>query len=86
MARDYHPLQSQVKFVEVPVTDESASIHQGLGVPSLPYVHVYHPQAGLVEEMGMTRKHFPQVQRKVQEYVDGMCSVNASFSSPYDGD
>jgi hypothetical protein len=49
-----------VIFVDVPVTNENANLHQGLGVPSLPFGHIYHPAAGLVEELRLTRKLFPE--------------------------
>eukprot|EP00568_Trieres_chinensis_P013806 CAMPEP_0183296288 /NCGR_PEP_ID=MMETSP0160_2-20130417/3910_1 /TAXON_ID=2839 ORGANISM="Odontella Sinensis, Strain Grunow 1884" /NCGR_SAMPLE_ID=MMETSP0160_2 /ASSEMBLY_ACC=CAM_ASM_000250 /LENGTH=290 /DNA_ID=CAMNT_0025457889 /DNA_START=168 /DNA_END=1041 /DNA_ORIENTATION=- len=43
-------LHPDVKFVDVPVSEQNANLHQGLGVPSLPFGHVYHPASGLVEE------------------------------------
>ncbi|KAL7536565.1 hypothetical protein ACHAXR_007242, partial [Thalassiosira sp. AJA248-18] len=41
----------EMVFLEVPVTNENTNLHQGLEVPSLPYGHIYYPDAGLVEEM-----------------------------------
>jgi len=42
----YHRLPqdypSGVKFVEVPLTKENAYMHKGLGIPSLPFAHVYY--------------------------------------------
>lgn len=60
----------QVSFVEVPVTDANAVLHQGLGVPSLPYAHIYHPQSGLVEEMKLTRNEIPAFREKLRQYVE----------------
>jgi thiol-disulfide isomerase/thioredoxin len=42
-------MNPDVVFVDVAVTESNASIHQGLGVPSLPYGHIYHPKAGLIK-------------------------------------
>jgi len=42
----YHRLPqefpSNVKFVEVPLTKENAYMHKGLGIPSLPFAHIYY--------------------------------------------
>ena len=46
LSREYH---KDVKFVQVPVMSDNATLHQGLGVKSVPFVHVYHPTEGLVE-------------------------------------
>jgi hypothetical protein len=73
-----------VKFVELPVTEQNANLHQGLGVPSLPYFHVYHPDGGLVEELRGSRKFFPRVRQALQTYVDGFCDLSDDeCSSPY---
>jgi len=65
----------KIKFVEVPVTDTNAELHQGLNVPSLPFAHIYHPTGGLVEEMRITKKYFRDFEGVVQQYVDGCCEV-----------
>lgn len=39
-----------VQFVHVPVSHSNVQLHQGLGVKTLPSAHIYHPQAGLVED------------------------------------
>ena len=66
-----------VKFVEVPVTQSNTELHQGLKVPSLPFAHVYHPTAGLVEERKITRARFRQFEKDVMTYVVGSCSLDA---------
>jgi thiol-disulfide isomerase/thioredoxin len=74
-----------VKFVDVPVTDRNTNLHQGLGVPSLPFGHVYHPKGGLVEELRITRPFISQFATKLQTYVTGSCELKAigDCSSPY---
>ena len=69
-------LYPDIKFVEVPLNKETGMLHQGLGVPSLPYGHVYHPEVGLVEERRISRKHFQKFRDQIlQSYVDGECPV-----------
>jgi thiol-disulfide isomerase/thioredoxin len=67
-------------FVDIPVTPENANLHQGLGVPSLPYGHIYHPTGKLVEELKISRKYFPHFARTLMTYIEGRCKVD------YDGD
>ncbi|CAB9516029.1 Thioredoxin-like 2 [Seminavis robusta] len=63
-----------VKFVEVPVLEENANLHQGLEVPSLPYGHIYSPTAGLVEEIRMVKPEFKSFQKVVETYRAGECA------------
>mmetsp|Transcript_5061 Transcript_5061/g.12818 ORF Transcript_5061/g.12818 Transcript_5061/m.12818 type:complete len:379 (-) Transcript_5061:208-1344(-) len=67
--------RQRIKFVEVPVTKDNTYLHRGLGVPSLPYGHIYHPTGGLVEEMKISKNHFGNFQQILAEYVDGQCQV-----------
>jgi len=92
VAPQYYRLPKQydnVQFVQVPANQDNARLHQGLGVPSLPYGHIYHPTAGLVEELKMTKKHFKNFDGILQSYVDRECPLGdideqtGVFSSPY---
>jgi len=64
-----------VQFVEVPVTKDNAVLHEALGVPSLPWMHIYHPDAGLVEERKGSKAHFEAVARCLQCYIRGECDM-----------
>ncbi|GAX11761.1 hypothetical protein FisN_7Lh142 [Fistulifera solaris] len=64
-----------IKFVEVPLLEHNMYMLKGLGVPSFPYVHLYYPGAGLVEESRINRKVFADFQAVLQQYVDGYCRV-----------
>lgn len=64
-----------VKFVEVPVLESNANLHQGLGVPSLPFGHIYSPSAGLVEELKISKKHFKEFKNVLDTYANGECSL-----------
>ncbi|KAG7355506.1 thioredoxin [Nitzschia inconspicua] len=79
-----------VKFVEVPVTKDNAYLHQGLGIPSLPFAHIYQTTRGmensggatLVEEMKINKHVFADFQKILDEYVRGECQV---FYDEHDG-
>jgi len=68
-------LHPEVSFVEVPVTEENADLHQGLGIPTLPFGHIYHPDAGLVEEMKIGRASFGKFAKTMSWYADGFCEL-----------
>jgi len=57
------------------VTNDNADLHQGLGVPSLPYGHIYQPSVGLVEELKISRRHFRGFARMVRWYDKGLCDL-----------
>jgi len=71
LARDF----PDAIFVDVPVTDKNPALHQGLGVTSLPFAHIYHPTAGLVEEHKLTRKDVASFHSKLKGYVEGSVHV-----------
>lgn len=66
-----------VSFVEVPVTEKNVNLHQGLEVPSLPFGHIYVPNVGLVEELRISRKFFPQLEMALKSYIDGSCELSS---------
>uniref|UniRef100_A0A7S0CI31 Thioredoxin domain-containing protein n=1 Tax=Proboscia inermis TaxID=420281 RepID=A0A7S0CI31_9STRA len=68
-----HP---EISFVEVPVTEQNADLHQGLGIPTLPFGHIYHPDAGLVEEMKIGKANFGTFAKTMSWYADGFCELN----------
>lgn len=80
-----HP---HIKFVQVPALDENKVLHQGLGVPSVPYVHLYHPEGGLVEEQKLKRSLLSAFHKKLEDYEQESCSLLRgdiwSPFSPYD--
>eukprot|EP00531_Pseudo-nitzschia_arenysensis_P012691 CAMPEP_0116136226 /NCGR_PEP_ID=MMETSP0329-20121206/11609_1 /TAXON_ID=697910 /ORGANISM="Pseudo-nitzschia arenysensis, Strain B593" /LENGTH=383 /DNA_ID=CAMNT_0003631075 /DNA_START=280 /DNA_END=1431 /DNA_ORIENTATION=- len=91
---NYHRLSqefpSSVKFVEVPLTKENAYLHKGLGVPSLPFAHVYYnndhidnngtgealSSCRLVDELKINKNKFPEFKRILRSYVDQECDVH----------
>lgn len=67
--------QHGVKFVEVPLTPHTKVLHDALEVPSLPWTHIYHPDAGLVEERKVSRKFIDEVRTCLRCYVYGECNL-----------
>jgi thiol-disulfide isomerase/thioredoxin len=70
------PSPMLVQFVECPVRKDTAVLHQGLGVPSVPFGHIYHPDVGLVEEVKLNKKSFATFKRLLETYVQGYCLVS----------
>mmetsp|Transcript_24442 Transcript_24442/g.52004 ORF Transcript_24442/g.52004 Transcript_24442/m.52004 type:complete len:298 (-) Transcript_24442:217-1110(-) len=65
-----------VRFIQVPVLEENANLHQGLDVPSVPFLHLYAPEdPRLVEEKKMTRKRLSAFQKLLCDYERGHCSL-----------
>ena len=75
LARKYADDDDRIQFVEVPLTSDNAVLHEGLGIPSLPYGHVYHPEAGLVEERRINKNLFADYESSLDSYVRGYCRV-----------
>lgn len=46
-----------------------------IGVPSVPFGHIYHPDVGLVEERKLSKSHFKEFENLVQNYVQGYCDI-----------
>ncbi|KAL7518771.1 hypothetical protein ACHAWX_003577 [Stephanocyclus meneghinianus] len=55
-------------FLDVPVTESNANLHKGLGIESVPFAHVYHPERGLVEETKLSRETFSDFIELVEKH------------------
>jgi hypothetical protein len=73
LARDFQ--KHNVQFVEVPLTPSTKVLHEALEVPSLPWTHIYHPDAGLVEERKVSKKFIEEVRSALRCYVYGECDL-----------
>mmetsp|Transcript_13171 Transcript_13171/g.19374 ORF Transcript_13171/g.19374 Transcript_13171/m.19374 type:complete len:218 (+) Transcript_13171:203-856(+) len=69
---------TSIKFVQVSVTADNAMLHQGLGVPSVPFGHIYHKDVGLVEELTLKKKEFRNFEKILDTYVEGSCDIETS--------
>ena len=74
-AKHDSPLARNVKFVEVPLTKQTKLLHEALDIPSLPFSHIYHPDAGLCEELAVSKKHIADVDECLRCYVFGECQL-----------
>lgn len=78
-----HP---NVQFIQVPTLEENTNLHQGLDVPSVPYLHLYSPNnPRLVEEKKMTRKRLSGFQKLLCDYERGSCSLEQMKGNDEDG-
>jgi len=41
----------------------------------VPFAHIYHPEAGLVEEMKISKPHFLHFKDGLNSYVVGSCEL-----------
>lgn len=73
IAARYH--RDNVKFVDVAATSENSNLIDGLGVPAVPFCHIYHPDAGLVEESRFTKKHVREVAKTLHTYIHKKCDI-----------
>ena len=83
MAPSFHRLAviyPHIEFVDIPVSPDNANLHQGFGIQTLPFGHIYYPCAGLVEELPISRKYFAKFARILLTYSEGLCHL------PEDGD
>jgi hypothetical protein len=92
MAPSYYKLSNDlesknVKFVDCPVTPKTAELHTALGITSIPFAHVYHPDVGLVEERKLSRArgNYSNFEKVVKTYVEQSCDVTeeGDYSSPW---
>ena len=76
--------RTDILFLGVPITNKNIDLHQGLGVTSAPFGHIYHPDAGLVEELPICKKNWPRFEDSFKTYVAGSCKVDTHSTNPYD--
>jgi thiol-disulfide isomerase/thioredoxin len=65
-----------VKFVQVPLNKQTAYLQEGLGVPSVPYSHIYHPDGGLVEELKLNKREMKKFSTVLESYIVGGCDLD----------
>lgn len=72
----------EVKLIQVPLlAAHTAHLCEGLEVTKFPSLHIYHPQAGLVEEQTINRRSFGEFQTLLKSYQQGSCEVEYSQDS-----
>lgn len=85
LAREY----PHVDFVQVEVSKDNREDIQGLGVPSLPYGYIFHPEEGLVEALNMNKRHFNDFHKVLESYDEQECQLpeldqeQGTYESPF---
>lgn len=86
MARE-HP---DVNFVNIALTDTNKKFIEelGIGITSIPYGGIYHPEAGLVEQMKISANWFTDFEKIVVDYTEGVCALpetnnDGMYRAPY---
>ena len=64
--------------MEVPLKKHTSilHLHEALEVPSVPWTHIYHPDAGLVEERAVSKTYINEVRKCLRCYVYGECELD----------
>lgn len=71
----HHYPNNKVQFVTVPMCETTRQLMAGLGVTKMPFAHIYHPTAGLAEELSMNKKVFADFRAIVESYLDQQCEL-----------
>jgi thiol-disulfide isomerase/thioredoxin len=80
-----------VRYVAVSAQNAQGKLHAGFGIVTVPYSHIYHPTAGLVEELKLhTPAMFAAFELILQSYVQGYCPLSDTiwaetgvYAAPY---
>jgi thiol-disulfide isomerase/thioredoxin len=67
-----------INWVDVQANSSNLDLQQALGLKTIPTGLIYHPQAGLVEEMSFGKKNLKNVEEKIQSYLDNECQIPES--------
>jgi thiol-disulfide isomerase/thioredoxin len=80
----------EVNFVLLTVTKKNRYDIRDLGVPSLPYGYVHHPNLGLAETLSTNKRHLADFASVVESYQKRECTLpdeveseSGVYSSPY---
>jgi hypothetical protein len=76
-SNDLEASGKKVKFVDCPMTVVNTEVHKELGIKSIPFAHVYHPETGLAEERKLSRKNYSNFEKVVKSYLEGGCELKA---------
>uniref|UniRef100_A0A7R9Z8N9 Thioredoxin domain-containing protein n=1 Tax=Pseudictyota dubia TaxID=2749911 RepID=A0A7R9Z8N9_9STRA len=76
----------EIKFVDVSLTNKNPDLRDTMDVKAVPYVHVYHPEAGLVESNGLDRKRLTTFKRVLASYREGKSVLpeEGATKNPYE--
>lgn len=75
----------EVTFIDVAIAKETEEIRNALDIVSVPFGHIYHPTAGLMEEVNMGRRFWSDFEDVFHRYTKGLCDVGGEefeFADP----
>lgn len=75
----------EVTFIDVAIAKETEEIRNALDIVSVPFGHIYHPTAGLMEELNMGRRFWSDFEDVFHRYTKGLCDVGGEefeFADP----
>ena len=59
-------------YLDVLISESNRNLQKGLGISSVPFCHIYHPEQGLVEETKISREAggaLSEIKLLVQKYL-----------------
>jgi len=71
-----------IVFIQVAIQSDSSDLYEELKIPSIPFSHIYHHSAGLVEEIQLSKKRWPIYEKIIATYVQAYCPIeNGNYSN-----
>jgi thiol-disulfide isomerase/thioredoxin len=67
-----------INWVDVEANSSNLDLQQALGLKTIPTGLIYHPQAGLVEQMSFGKKNLKLVEETIQSYLANECQLPPS--------
>lgn len=75
-----------LKFVDVALTNKNPELRDRMDVQAVPFGHLYHPQAGLVETNPLDRRNLTSFKKVLASYREGKCELSEEGAgrNPYE--
>jgi thiol-disulfide isomerase/thioredoxin len=67
---------NNIQWVDVAVSKHNVDLQKHVGLKSIPSAFLYHPHAGLVEQLSINKNKLPQFQETLETYLEGKCPVH----------
>lgn len=74
----------QVTFIDIPITNDNKDLAKELNIKAVPFGHIIDPNAGLVEELRMSKMHWNEFEKTLYTYTNGSCDISTfEYENPY---
>jgi thiol-disulfide isomerase/thioredoxin len=67
--------KSLIQFVDVAVSKNNVDLQRHVGLKSIPSAFLYHPKAGLVEQLSINKSKLHRFEETLETYLEGKCPV-----------